>query len=497
MLSIVPPEVVLHIFSFIPIYDIPALRCLNSAWKQFVELHENTIYRSAAILHSIAMPGSSLERSKDGHVLPWLDGVTEWKALCQKYAASERAWTGQAAVSQKIVDADSFTHRFKIDEEQRTIICTNLLGGLRVVCAQEKSVLWSLPALYVRRCAHIEFSRGFIVFDRHGADLEVWQRETDYEPATLSPIPDASQLRIWGGYPDQPAARGHYRPFAMLSNPSDICAYRLAYPHLLVASHSAGEAYIWEIPTATLVQTLHLPPSEGATPPTIDYVDISDTHVFLGLSVGLVVYSRLTGSVVLEISTYKSSILVDRVLSQVLRLGKTLPNSNTAFPTLKSHPLVPASGMTVNRTLIGGFAAVHISPSGRDLVALTHLGLLLYIPAFSEAANLEDRIHTMFLGSRAIYMAYDGKRVVVCTVTGVYCITLDGSFSAPVPLLPPKPASHSFPAPSVQRVAFFANKEALPAVTCLQLTPTALWLTWINDDSNSATWDLRYVDFSN
>jgi len=334
--------------------------------------------------------------------------------------------------------------------------------------------LWSLPPIYVAPYTHLEYSHGFIVFNRLGGDLEVWQRETDRDAPGLSPNPDAAQFDVWQGSPNLPAARGQYRPFAVLSNPSATRAYRLVYPHLLVALWSVMEVYIWHIPTAALVQILTLTIPWDNPRPDICYVEISDDHVFLCLSAGLVVYSRQTGTAVFEVPSHNPSNLVDRALSQALRLGKTLPRPITTSPELESHPLVPAVSKEGTVDLLSsGFTAVHVSPSGRDLVAVSKQGLLFYIPDFADSENLENRVHTITLGSSAVYMAYDGKRIAVCTVTGVYCITLNDPSPTSVPLLPPKPTAHSFPSPSVQRVAFYADRNVLSSqVSCLQLTST-------------------------
>jgi len=493
MLSVLPPEVILHIFSFVPVYHVPALRRLSASWRDFLDLHENTIYRSAAILHSIALPGSSLDDSKGSHVLPWLDDVDDWKNLCKKYITLEKAWTGKGNTTQKTVVAEGPFHSFKVDEEQRTVICANRDGGLQVMCALENTVLWSLPRSYTSPYTNLEYSHGFIVFNRGAMYLEVWQRETDREAPGLSPSPDAAQLKVWRRSPDLSAARGRYRPFAVLPNPGGARTCRLAYPHLLAVSQAGTTAYIWHIPTVTLVQTLTLMIPWDSARSIIYYVEVSDDHAFFCFSIGLVVYSRQTGAIVFQVPGYEPSNLFDRA---ALRLEKTLSRPIRTTSRLKSHSLAPmVSKEATVRLLSSGFIAVHVSPSGRDLVAVSHLGLLFYVPDFAEASNLEDRVHTMVLGSKARHMAYDGKRIVVCIETGVYCITLNSLSPTSVPLLPPVPAAHSFPSPSVQRVAFFAYGVS-DRVSCLQLTSTSLWLTWPGDDTYSNIRNIRYVDFT-
>lgn len=36
-------------------------------------------------------------------------------------------------------------HRFKVDEVERTVVCSTTAGGLFVVAIDTKKILWSLP----------------------------------------------------------------------------------------------------------------------------------------------------------------------------------------------------------------------------------------------------------------------------------------------------------------------------------------------------------------
>ncbi|KDQ20336.1 hypothetical protein BOTBODRAFT_27758 [Botryobasidium botryosum FD-172 SS1] len=497
MLSTLPPEVILQILSHLPVYSLPLLRALSSSWKDFLDLHESTIYRSAAFLHAIASPGSSLEDSKGTHVLPWLDDVNDWKSFCRKHVGLEKAWTGKAVATKRSIDLAiaNDVHRVKIDEEQRTVICTNRHGGLQVMCALQSTLLWSLPPIYVVPYSHLEYSHGFIVFNRHGRDLEVWQRETDRGTPDLIPRPDAAQLMFQEGVSlDQPAARGRYRPFAVLTNPTATRAYRLVYPHLLVASQFAQEAYIWHIPTSSLIQTLAITTPEHFY--AVDYVEISNDHAFFCSAGGLFVYSRQTGTVVFEVPSQGSS-LFDGALSRVWELGfQSSPDLSTrgsSIIILESHSLVPLPKEYVFRAMNTGFATVHVSPCGRDLVAVSRRGLMIYVRDFTEPRDPKCPAHALYLGSGVVYMAYDGSRIAVCTAEGLYCITLDSSHSAAVPLLPRNVRTHSFPSSSVQTLELL-DVSALGEVTCLQLTPTSLWLT--GGQPTNPTRDICYVDFT-
>ncbi|KDQ20335.1 hypothetical protein BOTBODRAFT_394089 [Botryobasidium botryosum FD-172 SS1] len=426
----------------------------------------------------------------DGRCRPSVD---DWKIFCRRHVMLEKAWVGKAVAVKKTVDIDGPAeyYRFRIDEEQRTMICTNRRGGLQVICALESTLLWSLPQSYVPPCAHLEYAHGFVIFDRRDG-VEVWRRETDGEASGLSPCPDAAQLNVWDGPSDLSTARGRYRPFAAFRFPSDVRIHNTAcrYPHVIAESLFTQEVYIWHIPTATLIQTLSLTRLGDSI--TSD-IDISDDHIFLCSFDGLVVYSRHTGAVVFEISCEPPPGEVESALSQALRLGAPLH----APTTMNSYSLVLASKYEAYAALSTGFAAVRASPSGRDLIAISRHGLVCYVSNFMECVKLEDHMQTLSLNSRAVVsMAHDGHRIAVCTGNGIYCITVSNPPSGAIPLLSRTITEHAFPSPSAQRVSFFSTTSTLlEDVTCMQLTPTSLWLTWPSDDSPS-TRNLCYVDFT-
>ena len=99
MFSLLPPEISLDIVSDMTVYQIPSLRLVDSVWKQFVDVNENYIYRSAAIHHSFASPGSSLDRVTGNKSVPWLDGVASWKVLCRIYLQSPFRFIAHVTIS--------------------------------------------------------------------------------------------------------------------------------------------------------------------------------------------------------------------------------------------------------------------------------------------------------------------------------------------------------------------------------------------------------------
>lgn len=147
-----PGETILQILSYVPLSCLAALRALSSPWKQFIDVNENSLYRSTLVFHKTIPHGLSLEEAKAKQVMPWLDHVTDWKGLCnlipyclpwallrilcfctslgQKHVKLEEAWLGKGIVGHRIIELKRarHIHRFHVDEEQRTIISTAMAG---------------------------------------------------------------------------------------------------------------------------------------------------------------------------------------------------------------------------------------------------------------------------------------------------------------------------------------------------------------------------------
>ena len=69
------------------------------------------------------------------------------------------------------------------------------------------------------------------------------------------------------------------------------------------------------------------------------------------------------------------------------------------------------------------FCAVHVSPCGKHFVAVTPTGYVLLVPNFEQAikaegdlAKLEGAGYVLKLNMGIVYMAFDGKRIVLATV---------------------------------------------------------------------------------
>lgn len=168
----------------------------------------------------------------------------------------------------------------------------------------------------------MEFDQGFIVFTRRDNAVEVWRRSADsfnrntyltcspafaqivaspYPvprfPESFPPIFDEDSIRRpTRDPPPSLPRRGVYLPFALINPPARTRASRFVYPHLLLASEAARKAYIWDVPTSSLIQTIEInPPPQPENlglPEAIYYVELNKEFVFVCWSFSLVVHRR-------------------------------------------------------------------------------------------------------------------------------------------------------------------------------------------------------------
>ncbi|KAG8942327.1 hypothetical protein FRC03_003301 [Tulasnella sp. 419] len=231
LLSELPVELILQLSALLPIQDVHSLCCTNRKLHEIQQKNEHIIYHNAAVFHELVTRGTSL--FQEVQRIRWLGETTSWKQLCQKFFELEAHWHDQ-----HIGLNDGFkirathasggeVHKFKIDEEEGTIICTTQKGGLYVSSIDSDQRLWSLPSLHVPKSSHVEFSNGFIVCTGRGNYMEVWRRSIDaFDPEKYLPCqPSDQQLAVASLHPPtsqpgrhspNPGRRGIYVPFAVL-----------------------------------------------------------------------------------------------------------------------------------------------------------------------------------------------------------------------------------------------------------------------------------------
>ena len=78
-----PTELALKILSDLPFNSLSRLQSVCKSWSEFCTLHENTIYRNAACLHTyIPRPTTMLNELSSLYSQRALEDVKTWKDLC-------------------------------------------------------------------------------------------------------------------------------------------------------------------------------------------------------------------------------------------------------------------------------------------------------------------------------------------------------------------------------------------------------------------------------
>ena len=85
-----PPELLLHILSYLPIRTIHAVQALSTAFNTVIHENANQVYRSAALLHQFVggqmLKGNfvcDLKHATRHCFSTWMDDVEDWRSFCE------------------------------------------------------------------------------------------------------------------------------------------------------------------------------------------------------------------------------------------------------------------------------------------------------------------------------------------------------------------------------------------------------------------------------
>ncbi|EGN92333.1 hypothetical protein SERLA73DRAFT_117516 [Serpula lacrymans var. lacrymans S7.3] len=501
MLHLLPTEIALESLSYLPLHSLCIVPQVSRQWHDIFAANESSIYHKAAVLHHFAPSAvTSLSDSIKSYPERSLIGVKNWKAFCQKRWQVERAWMGRGPSTYKEIKASGHAvHRIKVDERLALVITTFQHGGLYVTDLKSSQVLWSLGQLHVVRYAHCEYSNGFLIFNRHDNCKEVWRLSSDYPP-DLDPgdlptpfPPDDQMLRASNQAAhmfSSPTNRGHFKPWSLLQMPEMTRAFRFVYPTLL--STAVNNAYMWDVPTSKLVQSIT--GIQAVTPDTqsrplgrINYVEVNDRYAFICGSQQLRVFSKEGGALVFSLSPEH---LVQSRQWHVLWPGDAPSpvQDNILAPNPVSLVYPSYSGASAGQNHFGALMAVHVSSSGRDLVALSTYGLLLIIRDFERVVTKEIALadaltqinfnpQSRYRDDFSIYLAFEYGKIGLATRRGIFVLALDSDIHTATSGSAARTPTTSLPL-SVCRVVSFDTPKLLPFISCLQITDTGLYFNW-------------------
>ncbi|KAH9962255.1 hypothetical protein BC827DRAFT_1199936 [Russula dissimulans] len=475
MLHILPVEISLQVLSYLPIPSLCSLPAVSRQWFNFSSANQSAIFCRAAILHGYAQPGTTLleDALSVCRGSPW-EGAADWKDFCRRSVQLRKNWEGHGRVVARLITPPiRDVHRIKVDERVGICITTHIFGGLFVTHLFSNAVLWSLPQYYVRRFAHCEYERGYLVFDCTDGQKEVWRLASDFAPAQASAgadevapyaPPNADLVRtsaLVAAIHGSTAPRGHFRPWAKLSSAEPTVAYRLAYPTLVSAGE--GRAFLHDVRTGALVQTVEIDVR------SICYVDVDERYLFVCGLRALHVFSRAgtegeaAGAEVLRVP---NDIAVRNVVSTALHVPHVYDDYDRPF--VEAVPLRTGTESDHPRPT---FVAAHVSRDGRDLVVLTSKIRVLVIRDFERICrgeiSLEDAGQIVRLSPRdkCHYLAFEHGRVCIASVGGLYIFTVDRDTSIDslkVVLVRP----------------FLGSTTPQHAISCMQLTDRRIYFTW-------------------
>ncbi|TDL20554.1 hypothetical protein BD410DRAFT_366995 [Rickenella mellea] len=497
MLSALPTESVVNILSFFLIHQIHRLQLVSRAWNLFIRTNESIIYGECAILHRFTQAGVLLCDARGSDLGPWLDDLKSWKDLCQRWYRLESNWEGvgrQRPVKRYFGYETLGVHRLKVDEEHRFVISTHQNGGLVVFSMDQDRVLFRLSSNYVPRGAHVEYADGYMIFDCLDAtSLEVWRLQTPTWDGTQVPSDPPNRCRP---HPTQthasnqeveyrdPSGQGCFSPWAHICPPTDMCAFRFVYPTLLVGSLVGQAVYLFDIPSATLVQRVLLNEHRFFTEPDafLPYLELGQRHIFVCTVHGILIVPRSnpTINVVAEFPGPEPHMRIRALSKEALQVTTYSGNAGGLVRCIIREPTLRRR---VSVDDLHAFAAVHVSPDGKDFAAIDLHGLVFLVKDFDRVIQGEctfsDVTVQIQLDGPATSLAFEYGRVAVKTTDGVFIINLDSSYHGIFRSSEPFAYRHPLlPHLTITKLGWFTYGQMLKQVTVLQMTKTAVWLNW-------------------
>ncbi|KAG8925207.1 hypothetical protein FRC02_009855 [Tulasnella sp. 418] len=281
----------------------------------------------------------------------------------------------------------------------------------------------------------------------------------------------------------------------------------MVYPDLVMVSDAAKKAYLWDIPSCRLVETLDIPPlniderhhaANWEENTVISYVDITRDYIFVCWGAAMVAYPRhqsgcevdqgsfsVSNSVIIRPEKSLGGMWSDFPCFMVSKSWEAPNERNTLLLTLAPSQRIikcpDTSAIPWNED--GEFVSVHVSPDGKDLVIITAYPCwLVYVKDFREKAGpdgyKEDRSFRVFLATEeALYTCFDGRRVVLGLGSGVldplyttstYAITINDL----------RHASEKSTSLCPTIVSFQGTNQGIYYSSCIQMTKTRIWMSY-------------------
>lgn len=379
--------------------------------------------------------------------------------------------------------------------------------------------------------AYCEYDEGYLVFNRSDGYKEVWRRRRDVLgipedawPSEPHNKPDENMLEAWliaetqylkvNRTRDPDHLRGQFAPWARLLVPGgddDGLTFKLTRGTLLV--FSANRAFLYDIEKAELEQTI-----EAQLHGNVQYVDVSEEHVFFVSPFELAVYDRMSGSRVLVIPSGRLPWdFYASPRNQWRRTEDTFCHSELGFlralPQNWAHreDYFDAGTRTIVRSAVIDLLIsrqVHVSSCGKHLAIMAMSNRVILVQDFQRligpsqtmlkdiSKQIDFYIERPSLPTNTeTYLAYDRGKVAIFGAHGIFILVLDSILDKLEEIkLPPKDISlrdleksseheGSWPNLRLRKVEFDNRVVSGTGITpCLQLTETRLYFSVISED---------------
>ncbi|CAH7684740.1 expressed protein [Phakopsora pachyrhizi] len=338
-----PPELWIKIISFLVDFNsLQSLRISSSSMRELIDSHESIVYhRICSNLgytnkHSFGSSSTIYPRSKPSIKQSEIDrplkaarfnqkttvklvfnDIRDWKKFAQVKHRIDKQWrTGISCFDSAVMVTPPFSPiwRWKFDPDMEYWAMTSQRGGLTVVSS------FNLPNLTQelhRVYSHLESSGPFLVTTNSRNQFLVWKRqdeafksecprqstETGFEFRDLKD--DRGSVIGWETFNCSPM----FKLFWTLEMPQATYCFKARAPYLVAGSLGAQEVYVWNLETGKIVEQYDVSerPSVG-----MFYIELDDSHIFLGGSHSISVYNRHNRKLIYQIadSLHRSTVSV-------------------------------------------------------------------------------------------------------------------------------------------------------------------------------------------
>ncbi|KAF6753758.1 hypothetical protein DFP72DRAFT_813928 [Ephemerocybe angulata] len=515
-LSTLPPELLIHVISYLELPSLTLIPLLSKAFRRFFTEAQNevVIWRNVCVLHGLvytsSKDGSNSEppRREWGR---WRDWKANFVAGIKHRVEVHRSWCGELpSIIGKMLPSVRNLRRIKVDERNGFFLTTQANGGLIVSDISTSHMLWCTPRIPAHQSAELEYDQGYAIIPRPDGSKEVWRSRsipsTAGIPATYTPdLHQRVASALANGREDDVRSVSKKHEFVSLPaglRPSGLDhSFRslFVYPYLIASSQS--QVYIWDVRTGEEIQTVasiqrFTVPQEhsmGATE------QLGERWIFVAGREGLRVFAR--GAEFFDAggpnSNFAAGQIVLRIPSDKMHYSRwnVIWNKEVDWMSEEGANTLPIRDDTlgepklVRRRVEDKFFVVRISPDQKHLVAMLVSSRLLFIPYFerviSGEASLWDVAIDIQLGgvmtpTRSSRLSVTQFTSCIMQRSGIFIVTpyFTGRMKTSTSSATRDPTREVDI--TVHRLApSFMDPYRLSQVDSLEMSDSGIWIDWI------------------